>query len=279
MTVSLHVFLLVLLAALLHASWNAIIKSGANSMLDTVALTVVAGAFAALLLPFAGSLQPAAWPWLAASVVLHVAYFLMLGAVYKIGDLSHVYPLMRGIAPMLVAAVATIWLGEVLSSVMWAGIALICAGILLPVARDRTVLKARATPFAFAIAFVIAGYTLVDGYGTRASGNSLSYCLWMFALEAPPIALAAWLMQRRQLCQHLCLRWRHAVAGAVCVLGSYSIALWAMVTAPIAAIAALRETSVLFAALIGWALLKERLGPWRVAGAAVIAGGMGLLRL
>jgi drug/metabolite transporter (DMT)-like permease len=212
-------------------------------------------------------------------VVLHVFYFLMLGAVYRIGDLSHVYPLMRGIAPLLVALVGTLWLGETLSVPMWSGIALICAGILLPVVRYPRVLAERATPLAFAIAIVIAGYTLVDGNGTRASGNSLSYCLWMFLLEAPPIVFAAWLTQRRRVWEYCLLRWRYAAAGAVCVLGSYSIALWAMTVAPIAAIAALRETSVLFAAVIGCTLLKERLGIWRVAGAAVIAGGMALLRL
>ncbi len=279
MTVSLNVFLLVLFAALLHASWNAIIKSSADTLLDTVALTIAAAVLSALVLPFIPAPAPAGWPWLAASVMLHVCYFLMLGAVYRVGDLSHVYPLMRGIAPMLVALVGVIWLGETLSVTVWSGIGLICLGILLPVLRHPQVFAERATPLALAIALVIAGYTLVDGNGTRASGNPLSYCLWMFLLEAPPIVLAAWLKQRGRVWVYCRARWRQATIGGFCALGSYSIALCAMIAAPIAAIAALRETSVLFAAVIGCTLLKERLGSWRVAGAAIIAGGMALLRL
>jgi drug/metabolite transporter (DMT)-like permease len=279
MAISLNVFLLVLFAALLHASWNAIIKSSPNTLLDTVTLTIAAALLSGVALLFLPLPAAAAWPWLAASVVLHVCYFLLLGVVYRHGDLSHVYPLMRGVAPLLVALTGAVWLGETLSGTMWAGIGLICAGILLPVLRHPAVLAARATPLALVSALITAGYTLVDGSGTRLSGNPLSYCLWMFLLEAPPLVLAAWLVHRRALWAHAARRWRQATAGAFCVLGSYSIALWAMVAAPIAAIAALRETSVLFAALIGCTLLKERLGVWRVTGAAIIAGGMVVLRL
>jgi drug/metabolite transporter (DMT)-like permease len=279
MAISLSVFLLVLFAALLHASWNALIKSGGSTALDTVALTIAAAVLAALALPFATQPAPASWPWLAASVALHVAYFLMLGAVYRIGDLSHVYPLMRGIAPMLVALIGAMFFGESLGLPVWAGIGLISAGILLPVLRYPGVLRERATPFSLGIAAVIAAYTLVDGYGTRASGNSFSYCMWMFLLEAPPIVFVAWWHQRGLVWRHVRLKWRRAAVGGFCVLGSYSIALWAMVSAPIAAVAALRETSVLFAAIIGTTLLKERLGAWRIAGAATIAAGMAMLRL
>ena len=277
--ISLEVYLLVLLAALLHASWNAIIKSGDSTSLDTVALTIAAALFSAVVLPFIPLPAPASWPWLAASVALHVAYFLLLGAVYRIGDLSHVYPLMRGLAPMLVALAGALFLNESLGIMVWAGIGLICAGILLPVLRHGGALHGRATPLALLIALIIASYTLVDGYGTRVSGNSLSYCLWMFLLEAPPLVLVAWCFERAQLWSYCRIYWRRAAAGGLCVLGSYSIALWAMLGVPIAAVAALRESSVLFAALIGCLLLKERLGGWRIAGAAIIAAGMALLRL
>lgn len=279
MSIPLHVFLFVLLAALLHASWNAIIKSSGDAALDTVALTVAAALLALVLLPLTPAPAPASWPWLAASVVLHVAYFLMLGVVYRLGDLSQLYPLMRGIAPLLVALTGALWLGETLSSAVWTGIALICAGILLPVVRQAQFPGGRAAPLVLVIAALTAAYTLVDGYGTRASGSALGYCLWMFVLEAPPIVLAAWLRQRGRVWSYAAGRWRFAAAGAVCVTGSYSIALWAMTEAPIAAVAALRETSVLFAALIGCTLLKEKLGAWRVTGAAIIAAGMAMLRL
>jgi len=151
-----HVFLLVLLAALLHATWNAIIKSSANTHLDTVALTIAAALLSGAILPFTTAPDPASWPWLAASVVLHVFYFLMLGAVYRLGDLSHVYPLMRGVAPLLVAMTGAFWLNESLSAAVWSGIALICAGILLPVVRHPKILGERATPVALMIAVVIA---------------------------------------------------------------------------------------------------------------------------
>ena len=279
MPIAPSVFLLVLFAALLHASWNAIIKSSPNTLLDSITLTIAAAVLAGCVLPFLPLPAPAAWPWLGASVALHVCYFLLLGAVYRHGDLSHVYPLMRGVAPMLVALVGVVWLGESLSAAMWTGIALICAGILLPVLRHPQALAARATSLALVSALITAAYTLVDGNGTRLSGHSLSYCLWMFLLEAPPLVLAASFTQGGALWVHARRRWRHAAAGAFCVLGSYSIALWAMVSAPIAAVAALRETSVLFAALIGCTLLGEKLGTWRIGGAAVIACGMAMLRL
>lgn len=279
MPISLPVFLLVLFAALLHASWNAIIKSSPDTLLDSICLTIAAALLAGCVLPFLPLPAPASWPWLGASVALHVCYFLLLGAVYRHGDLSHVYPLMRGVAPLLVALTGWAWLGETLGGAMWSGIALICAGILLPALRHPRALAGRATLLALVSALLTAAYTLVDGNGTRLSGHSLSYCLWMFLLEAPPLALAAWLAQRDALRAHARRRWRHAAAGAVCVLGSYSIALWAMVSAPIAAVAALRETSVLFAAIIGCTLLGEKLGAWRIGGAAVIACGMATLRL
>jgi drug/metabolite transporter (DMT)-like permease len=279
MSIPLHVFLFVLFAALLHASWNAIIKSSGNAALDTVALTVAAALLAGLILPLAEAPAAASWPWLAASVVLHVCYFMMLGVIYRLGDLSQVYPLMRGIAPLLVALTGAWWLDETLSGAVWSGIALICAGILLPVMRQPRILAERTAPLVLVVAALTAAYTLVDGYGTRASGSPLGYCLWMFVLEAPPIVLAAWVRQRGRVWSHAIKRWRYAAAGAVCVLGSYSIALWAMTEAPIAAVAALRETSVLFAAVIGCTLLKEKLGIWRVTGAAIIAAGMVMLRL
>ena len=279
MAISLQVYWLVLLAALLHASWNAIIKSGDSTSLDTVALTIAAALFSAVVLPFIPLPAPASWPWLAASVVLHVIYFLLLGAVYRIGDLSHVYPLMRGLAPMLVAFAGVLFLDESLGVMVWVGISLICAGILLPVLRHTGVLHERATPLALLISLIIASYTFVDGYGTRVSDNSLSYSLWMFFLEAPPLVLVAWWYERGRVWAYCRGYWRRAAAGGLCVLGSYSIALWAMLTVPIAAVAALRETSVLFAALIGCVLLKERLGVWRIAGAGIIACGMAMLRL
>ena len=274
-----HVTLLVLCAALMHAAWNAIVKSSANKLLDTVTLSMAAGLISLLLLPFLPPPAREAWPWLTASVVLHVFYFLTLAAAYRWGDLSHAYPLMRGTAPMLVALIGIFLLDDRLTAGMWGGIALISAGVLMPVLWRPHAVSKRATLIAFGNAIIIAGYSLVDGFGTRASGQPVSYCLWIFVLDVLPILLVAIAIHRREVWRYTLRRWWPCAAGAVCTLASYGIVLWAMTRAPIAAVAALRETSVVFAAIIGVVLLKEQLGRLRIAGAVLVACGIVALRL
>ena len=189
MVLPLDVTLLVLLAALMHASWNAIAKAGTNKLLDITAMAVAGGAVCALMLPFLPVPEPEAWPWLAASLLLHFIYFMALVGAYAAADLSHAYPLMRGIAPLLVALFGALLLDDGLTASMWAGIALISTGILLPFwlnPGDKAGLL-RGSSFALANAVVIASYTLVDGYGTRLSAHPLSYCLWLFLLDPLPI--------------------------------------------------------------------------------------------
>ncbi len=274
-----HVTLLVLLAALLHASWNAIVKSSASKLLDTVTLSIAAGLICLLLLPLLPLPGRASWPWLLASVILHVFYFLALAGAYRWGDLSHAYPLMRGTAPLLVALIGVFMLDDHLTSGMWAGIALISIGILVPVFWRPRAVSARATLIALGNAAIIASYSLVDGFGARASGNAVSYCLWIFFLDAFPITLVALAIHRRRVWEYALQRWKPCTVGGLCTLGSYGIVLWAMTQAPIAAVAALRETSVIFAAVIGSALLKEQMGRLRIAGAVLVACGIAALRL
>lgn len=273
--------LLVLLAAVLHASWNAIAKSGASKLLDITTMTVAAGTLCAVALPFLSPPERASWPWLAASVLLHVVYFTALAGAYRWGELSHAYPLMRGVAPLLVALFGALLLEDPLSVAMWAGVLLICAGILLPFLLRPAALgmPGKGTLFALGNSAVIASYTLVDGQGTRLSASPIAYSLWLFVLTAFPLAALAVMRHGGGVWHHMRRRWAPGAIGGFLTIASYTIVLWAMTRAPIAAVAALRETSVVFAALIGSVLLKEQMGRPRVAGAIVVACGIAALRL
>jgi len=277
---SLGVPLAVLGAALLHATWNAIVKSGSDPMLDTA---VVALGSSVAVLPFLAVVSPpeaAAWPWLAASAVIHVGYFTALAGAYRAGDLSHGYPIMRGVAPLIVAMSASTWFGEAPGAATWAGLLLICSGVLslglagLDWRRSRA-----ATAWALANAVIIAAYTLVDAAGVRAAGGAERYVCWVFFVMGLPYVLLVWARRRAELARHAVRHWRRGLLGGVFVVGSYGIALWAMTRAPVAVIAALRETSVIFGALIGAWLLKEgHLRP-RLAGAAAVLAGVIALKL
>ena len=281
MGLPLDVTLLVLLAALMHASWNAIAKTATVTLLDITTMAIAAAAVCAIVLPFLPFPERASWPWLAASSLLHFLYFVALVGAYEGGDLSHAYPLMRGLAPMLVALCGLALFDDRLSAPMWLGVALICSGVLLPFLLRRTAfgMPGKGTLFALCNAVIIASYTLVDGMGTRLSSSPVAYCLWLFVFDAMPItALALW-RHGNGLWTYMGGRWRPGVLGGLLTLGSYGIVLWAMTRAPIAAVAALRETSVLFAAAIGAFLLREGFGAPRVFGAALIVCGIVALRL
>ena len=280
-TLPLDVTLLVLLAALMHATWNAIAKSSESKLLEITAMAVIGGVLCAAALPFMPLPERESWLWLAASVLIHVVYFLALAGAYRWGDLSQAYPLMRGLAPPLVALFGVLLLDERLTGSMWAGIALISAGILLPFAfRSRNPgTQVRGTVFALANTVVIASYTVVDGYGTRLSAHPVSYCLWLFLLYPWPILAFAWLRHRAGVWTYMRRRWMPCAVGGVLTIASYGIALWAMALAPIAAVAALRETSVIFAAIIGSLFLGEGFGIVRITGAVLVACGIVALRL
>jgi len=281
MELSLGVTLAVLGAGILHASWNALLKSsaGGDALLDTTA--VVAGsslwgaAFAGLV-PF----PPAgAWPYIAASSAIHFGYYITLSQAYRTGDLSFAYPLMRGTAPLLVTILGTVVLRELPSVQMGVGIALISLGIVSIAFVQRRAHSRAAAYWAFANACIIAAYTLVDGAGARASGNALAYVTWLIFLEGIPFV--AWVLVRRGRAALVYLRGslRMGLVGGGCSLAAYGIVLWAMTRAPIAAVAALRETSVLFAALLGSLWLKEGFGWRRLAGAASVVAGIAALKL
>jgi len=278
---SLGITLAVLGAGLLHASWNAMLKSapGGDPMLDTASVVAGSSVCALLLLPFVGVPAPAAWAFIAASSAVHFAYYVTLAHAYRTGDLSFAYPLMRGTAPLLVTVLGIVFLHELPTAHVTAGIVLICAGIVSIAFVRRNRHPPAAAAWAFANAGIIAVYTLIDGGGARASGNAIAYVTWLIFLEGLPfLAWIAWRRGRPALA-YVSRGWRRGMLGGACSLAAYGIVLFAMTRAPVAAVAALRETSVLFAALIGAVWLKEGLGPMRLAGAMSVVLGVAALKL
>ncbi len=278
--ISLGVTLAVLGAGFLHALWNAMLKSAAGDpMLDTTLIVAGASAVCLPLLPFIPLPDAAAWPYAIASMFVHFAYYVMLAGAYRRGDLSFAYPLMRGVAPLIVTGLGVAVLGEHLRAHALAGILLISAGIITIAwfASGRHTLAAAG--FALGNAAIIAVYTLIDGAGARAAGSAWSYAFWLMGLEGLPFI--AWIVYKRgrPAIEYGRLRWRRGVLGGAASVAAYAIALWAMTRAPVAIVAALREVSVVFAALIGTMFLKESFGWRRLAGAIGVAAGVAALRL
>ena len=274
----------VLVGALLHASWNALVKSSTDKALDTALIHQIASLLGLPLVLAAGLPPTVAWPYLLASLVIHIGYYTALTGAYKHGDLGLTYPLMRGLGPVLVALASSSAIGEPLSAAAWGGVLAVSVGVLLLGLTRHALDNRKAVAFALANAVVIGVYTVVDGLGVRAAqqagGNALQYVALLFALDGWPFGLlvlhrrgfaAAWPYARA--------RAPLATLGAAASLGSYGIALWAMTRAPVAVVAALRETSVLFAALLGTLVLKETFTWRRAAGTTVIVGGVMALRL
>lgn len=276
---SLAVSLAVLLAALLHAGWNAMIKGGGDVLHDTAGI-IVGAMLVALPFLFVVPVPPAAaWPFIAASVTVHLAYYWLMISAYRVGDLSLVYPLMRGVAPLITAVAGIAVLGEMPATIAWLGMLLISGGVFLLGYRALGHAPSRAAVvFALANAAVIALYTLIDGRGARVSGNAWSYIVWLFVLDGIPFSLWMLATRRRSFLAHLRGRSQRALAGGGLSAAAYAISVWAMTKAPVALVASLRETSVLFATMIGARLLHERLSPRRWAGVFAVVVGIVALK-
>ena len=276
MELTLPVTAAVLGAALLHAAWNALVKGSEDKQLDAYAVGAGSGLLALLALPFLPLPATAAWPWLAGSAAVHILYFVFLAGAYRWGELSYVYPVMRGGGPIIVALAGVVVFQEVLQASEWLGVALVCAGILAFAAgaHDR-----RATLFALANTAVIGAYTLIDAAGARVSGAPVSYTFWFFVANGIVITALGMAQRRGALPAYLARHWLRALAGGACALGAYSIALWAMTRAPVALVAVLRETSVIFAAVIGVVLFKEKMTRRRLVATGAVLAGLVTLRL
>ena len=274
----------VLFAAFLHAAWNAMLKlrgAGADHMLAAAAVTPGAGVTGALLLPFLPAPAPASWPFIAASAVLHALYYAMLAATYRSADISHAYPLMRGSAPVMVALAGGLLGAERLHGAQWLAIGLVFAGGVAVYAGSRTGSAGndRLTLLAVSTAAMIAACTLVDGFGVRRSGAPAAYTAWIFLLTGAATSALAWGRMGAALPRYLLRHPWLALAGGAATTCSYGIALWAMSFAPVAVVAALRETSIVFALAIAMLVLGERPLPARLAGAGLIALGAVAVRL
>ncbi|HEY4980352.1 MAG TPA: EamA family transporter [Pseudolabrys sp.] len=276
------VFLSVLFAAACHAGWNALIKIGLDPLSTTTLISIGSGVVALALVPLTGVPAWAAWPWLIASVIIHLVYFASLIESYRTGDLGQVYPIARGSAPLMTAAATTAFVGEHLSPIGWGGIVALVAGVFLLSARggrELSRIDRRAVGFALFTALTICTYSVVDGIGARLSANPNAYSLWLFigiALVMLPYALYR---DGRDVIPAMQRYWRRGFVGGALQLLSYGIAIWAMTVAPIAIVATLRETSVLFGAAIAVVVLKEPLRAVRIAAALLIVCGLVLIRL
>lgn len=276
------VFAAVLFAAACHAGWNAAIKTGLDPLTSTVLITTGAGLVSLALLPFAGLPPAVAWPWVIASVVIHLFYFIGLSEAYRTGDLGQVYPLARGSAPLMTAGVTASLLGERIGAAGWSGIVILASGVLLLSLRGGRLMEPpdrRAVGFALFTALTICLYSVVDGIGGRAAGNPHAYTLAMFIGNA--LAMIVYFLIRRSPSSvaPMLKTWPVGLFGGSLQLLSYGIVIWAMTLAPIALVAALRETSVLFGALIAVVFLKEPLRPARISAALMIVCGLVLIRM
>lgn len=269
---------MVLCGALLHALWNLLIKSHRDTHLATAGLYVAAGVIAAAVLPFVGLPARASWPYLAASTVAELMYGMLLAAVYRVGDLSYAYPLMRGAAPLLVALGSGALIGERLSGAMWAGVLVVSGGILSMLREGRSTASQRSTRLALLNAVAIATYTTIDGLGVRRSGRAVSYSLALFVLMGIPWLGWALVRYRADRWAELRAHVPLSLIGGVCSIGSYAIALWAMTRAPVAAVAAARESSIVFGTLLGALVLHERVTLTRGVAAAAITVGVWTIR-
>ena len=274
------VFAAVLFAALLHASWNAWVKSGEDRFTSILRLSIGQSLLAALLAPFFEPPAAAAWPWIAASALLHTGYKAFLINAYERGDLSQIYPLARGTAPLIVALAGALLLAEIPPPLRLAAVAAIGLGILL-MAGGRADARLTGTALLFAIgtAGFTASYTIVDGLGARVSQSASGFILVSIALDGLLMTTYALIARGRGSLRGILPGWKQGLAAGAVSMGSYWIAVWAFTQAPLALVAALRETSVLFAMLIAAFVLKEPVAPRRWAAAGLVLAGIVLMRV
>jgi drug/metabolite transporter (DMT)-like permease len=288
---------LVLLAAVLHASWNALVKAGSDKLVMQTLVILGAALAMGVALPFLPFPARASWPYLALSTVLHLTYNVSLVRAYQRGDLSQVYPIARGAAPAFVALGAWWALGEGLGAGEIAGVALLSGGIVSLALGGTRGARADAAPadgvaggapgaprrgsavaWSLLTAAWIGAYSVSDGAGVRSAGNALSYVAWLTVLDALPLLAVALWVRRARLWPAMRPHLARGLAGGALSAIAYGIVLWAMTRLPIAHVAALRETSVIFAAAVGTMLLGEPFGRRRLLAAALVAAGAVVLR-
>ena len=275
---TLTVTLLVLSAAVMHATWNAFVKAGNDKAVMQCLVIFFGGIPGLIILPFVPLPDPACWPYLVGSVLAHSVYYFTLVEAYRFGALSQTYPIARGSAPLLIAIASLVIANEHLNGGEWLGLIIACAG-LISLAGIPKAGEGRSILFAFATSLGIACYSVLDGLGVRSTANGLSYITWLLALEMIPVGLAFLWLRRGRAMASLKQNFKRGLFGGIIAGIGYGIVIWAMDFAPMAHVSALRETSVILAALIGTLVLHEPFGPRRIAAAALVAAGNALLHL
>ena len=274
---SLTVFLIVLFAAVLHAVWNSLVKGDGDKKVAMTSVVLGHVPIAVLALPFVPLPAVESWPFIAVSACIHVAYQIFLLNAYRFGDLTHVYPVARGVAPLLVAVASVMVLGKVLSLVEGVAVLLIATGI-ISLALVRGPQNTAAFWLALATGVMIAAYSITDGLGARLAGTPLGYYAWQSILNA-----ALTLGYMRITCprgqRFLRINGKVAALGGGASFLAYALVIWAFTQAPIALVTALRETSIIFALLIGVFVFRERLSLSKLLAICVTLGGAALLRL
>ncbi|MCQ4208689.1 EamA family transporter [Streptomyces longispororuber] len=271
----------VLLAAVTHASWNALAHHITDKLVGFTLIGGGATLIGLLMAPFVPVPDGAAWPYLIVSALIHIVYYVLLMASFKLGDFGQAYPIARGTAPLVVTVLAAAFVGEVPDGWQAAGVAVSCAGLtglavwgLRGTGRrpDWTALGA-----ALATGLSIAAYTVVDGVGVRASGSSLGYIVWLMILEGIAVPAYAWWRWRGELGARLRPFAAIGLLGAALSMAAYGLVLWAQTRAELAPISALRESSIIVGAAIGAVFFKERFGLPRIVAAGVMVAGIGLM--
>lgn len=270
------VTLLILLAAALHAGWNALIKVSGDRI-AVMAVVTLAGSILSLgALPFVDSPDPASWPLLALTILIHTGYHFFLPVAYDHGDLGQVYPIARGAAPILVTLGAFVFAAEQVSQMALIGILCLAAGVMALTFDNGKVnnINSKAIFFALATGVCIASYTVVDGLGARQAGSILGFAVWLTIGDGFLTFLIALIWKRKEMAVVAKNNILTGIAGGAMQVGAYWIIIYALAVAPMGMVSGLRETSVLFAALISTFLLKEGFGVWRFVSASLITFGL-----
>ena len=274
------VILMVLSAAVMHAVWNSILKVGADRLMTMSVVIGVGGLLSPALMIGGPAPAPESWFYIVLSAAIHCAYFFFLIQAYEVGDLSHAYPLARGSAPLMVAAGGAWFAGELLNPLEIFAVVLVSAGIISLMLTGDGGSRGpnwRTLAYPLATGVMIAAYTVTDGLGVRLSGNPASYIGWLFLFSALPIVAFTIHRRRRAVLDFLSAHGKRAIAGGVLAFTAYSLAIWALSLGVMVHVSALRETSVVIAALIGTRLLGEPYGLRRVLSASTVTVGVILL--
>lgn len=276
------VLVAILFAAFLHAAWNALVKANVDRFTMMLMIALVQTAIACALLPFVPLPAPAAWPWLLLTAIPHTTYKVFLARAYDTGELARIYPVMRGLTLALVTGASVGLLGESVPPLGLFGIAVIGAGVVaLSSPGQGAVAGLRGSTFAITLgaAASAAAYTVIDGIGVRLAGGVAAFAAWMFVLDGLGMILFAAATRGRSAFAAMRPHWRVGVLAGSIAFTCYWIALWALANAPIALVAALRETSILFALALARLRLRERLDGAKLAGAGAVLAGIVLIRV